>query len=606
MRQSPPKRRKIEPTQSQTTNGAATDNGQPTTPTRASYLSPTKSSLARSHPHLITRSSRRSVTEPRGKLLRDEILGRSDHIPEAPKTASQVARPQSVGLSIGASFVPANQNPSKRDLSELVKGSTTSIGQPTEKGRPALKERQPAKQTAWERSAPSQEPSSPVILPKLIPRKETDDRPVPRGASGEPELPPTPVELGLSPAPERPRGLASSSSPRDSKMSRRSGRWGSKSRGPLTSSPLKPRAPPAVEPSDEENESMQYDVQEAPESETEEAQRNNEEMTEESGRQASSLDSLYRRLQQLKKENEQLQAAIDDDDDLSEETVSMLRQSLLEDRLPRSFEFTDGGANWLSHLTFFAPGNLQLNAQTETKAFKDRTKIIHLLKVEAPPPWPPDALSCVFEVVVDAQTATVEHVDLKEAMGRARRTKSTKTEIYKWVNDRLEHPLHRLDVGGLIWGIGRWFNAAVERAKIFHWMNIKYNRSSAHVEHQNEDDGDRQLTQEKAIELARYLDMTENTAVDAEVTATAGGKKFRKKVMLIWTMNIDWAGGLRSDIQTTFSGIPQKAEPGLRTVFCSLIPTLGVKGAFENIWSLLHGDGDEFRSNSELKGKKKG
>ncbi|KIW33633.1 uncharacterized protein PV07_00469 [Cladophialophora immunda] len=607
MLHSPPKRRKIDPSLSQTSNGTGVANGQPTTPTRASYRSPTKSSLARSHPHLITRSTRRSVTEPRGKVLRDEILGRHDHIPEVPRTVSQVARRRDLDSPVDVSAAQANENQSSQESTALQKESTPSkAGQASDDERPALKERQPAQHTARERTESGEGPATPAILPKLVPRKETDARAVSRGASGEPELPPTPVELGLSPAPERPRGLASSSSPRSSKMSSRSGRWRDGSRGPITSSPLKPRAPPAVEASNDDNESMQDDAQEAPESELDEGQEHSEAVPEQSEEQVPTLESLKRRLEQLQKENEQLQAAIDDDNDLSQEIVSMLQQSLFEDRSLRSFDYIDGGGEMSSHLTLFAPGNLQLTARTETKVIRERTKMIHSLKLEAPPPWYPDAFSCAFEVVVDAENVQIEHVELKEVMSRARRTKTTRAEIFKWVNDRLEHPLHRLDVSGLIWGIGRWFTAAVERAKVFQWLDNKYNTPSSNQGQQHEDDNDHELTQDRAIELARYLDMTQNAAVDAETNVTAGGKKFRKKVILSWAIDIDWAGGPLSQIQVSVSGIPPKAEPGLRTIFGSLIPSLGVKGAFENIWMLIHGDSDEFKFGGTSKDKQKG
>ncbi|OAG44837.1 hypothetical protein AYO21_00799 [Fonsecaea monophora] len=606
MLQSPAKRRKIDPSPSQPTSAASAANAQPTTPTRASYRSPTKSSLARSHPHLITRSARRSATEPRGRLLRDEILGRHEHVPDPPKTVSQVPRQKSLDGAPDPPTTQANENLSAPDSTASLKEvATTRADQVIDNERPALKERQPAQHPAWERSASSEEAAPPSILPKLVTRKDTDPRPVVRGVSGEPELPPTPVELGLSPAPERPRGLASSSSPRSSKMSGRSSRWRDESRMPVTSSPLKPRAPPIDEASGGQSVSGQDDAQEAPESEVEEAQEDIEAPSEPGGEQASILETLRGKLQQLQGENEKLQAALIDDKNVSEETVSMLQQSLLEDRSLRGLGSTDGGGAMSAHLSLFAPANLQLTARTETMVIRDRTKIVHLLTIEAPPPWLPDALSCAFEVVVDAENVQVEHIELKEVMSRARRTKTTKAEIFKWVNGRLEHPLHRLDVGGLIWGIGRWFNAAIERAKVFQWLDIKYNSSLSDDEHQVKEEKDQQLTQDKAIELARYLDMTQNVAVEAEMNTTAGGKKFRRKVMLSWAINMDWAGGPTSDIQISVSGIPQKAEPGLRTVFCSLIPTLGVKGAFENIWTLIHGDSDEFKFTSTLKGKKK-
>lgn len=57
----------------------------------------------------------------------------------------------------------------------------------------------------------------------------------------EPELPPTPTELGLEPPPERPKGLLFSS------PSRRARKKGGSS---VKSSPLKPRDPPPEKPPD--------------------------------------------------------------------------------------------------------------------------------------------------------------------------------------------------------------------------------------------------------------------------------------------------------------------------------------------------------------------
>src|SRR6202000_1968331 len=113
--------------------------------------------------------------------------------------------------------------------------------------------------------------------------------------------------------------------------------------------------------------------------------------------------------------------------------------------------------------------------------------IMHILRIEAPAPWLPNALSCVFEVAVDAENAQIEHVELKDAMmAVTRRRKSSRDDIYKWVDDRSEQPLHRLDVSGMVWGMGRWFDAAVERAKVFRWIDLKYNRFSFDVNQQKD------------------------------------------------------------------------------------------------------------------------
>ncbi|KAJ9604422.1 hypothetical protein H2200_011258 [Cladophialophora chaetospira] len=598
MSQSPAKRRKLDNTQSRTSNDSAQDEIQPTTPTRASYLSPTKSSLARSHPHLVSRSTRRPATEPRGKALRDEILGgRSE--PPAPNTIAQIRPSQGLDGTDDTVDVQINGTASRADSTHLV--ANTNPLEAVDHERPPLKERQPAQSKRRERSISSDGPPPHVFTPKLVSKKSAAPRPVDRALSGEPELPPTPVELGLIAVPERPRGLASSSSPRGSKMSSGSRRRKTRSSGPVTSSPLKPAAAAPVRT---ENADTEDDVQQAPESEPEGLQGDEEESTE-LREQGSTLQSLREQVDQLTRENEQLQEAIHDDDKIDEALLSMVRESAMEDGfLQQPTASVRAEDRLTSYLTLFTPANLQLKTRTETTSMQERTKILHILQIQAPSPWLPNALSCAFEVTVDAENVQIENIELKDAMmAVTRRTKSTRAEIYRWVYERLEDPLHRLDVSGMIWAMGRWFNAAVERSKAFHWINLEYNRSPSKSSGQK-DEKDSELTRETCIELARFLDSTQNTAIDADVTITSGGKKFKKKLMLNWQISLDWAGGLVSDIQISTSGIPPKAEPGLKTIFCTLFPKVGIKAAFQHVWSLMHSDDADFSYESE-KGMRK-
>jgi hypothetical protein len=583
MSHSSAKRRKLDTSQLQGVDACSENNGQPTTPTRASYLSPTKSSLARSHPHLVTRSTRRSATEPRGKALLGEVLGGRSQTSQNNTTASQTAQAPGVNGRHDPDLGPVNP------VSSQMNGSTATTADVTEHQRQPLRERQPAQERTRGGSASSEEPASPMILPKLVSRKEASARST-RGHTGEPELPPTPVQLGLSEAPERPRGLGSSSSPRGSKMSTGSRRRRRRSGGPATSSPLKTKARPPFQPEVDGNGEVDEDAQEASESEAEQANHQDEEDSTEMRKQRSTLESLRKELEQLKSENQQLQEAIGSDDP-SEETLAMLRRSATED----GSLLSSNQDSISTYLKLFTPGNLLLTTQTETKLIEDRIKIMHNLKVEAPSPWLPNALSCVFKVTVDAEKVQIERVELKEAlMAVTRRSKSTEAEISAWVHRRLAHPLHHFDVSGMIWGMGRWFNAAIERARVFQWMDLKYNRFTFTEGDQNEA-VDTALTREGCIELARYLDSTQNSAISTDLTTTTGGKKFRKKLMLSWEIHLDWAGSLTSDIQISTSGIPHKAEPGLKTIFCSLIPRIGVKGAFTNVWRLMHSKSEEFQ-----------
>ena len=456
--------------------------------------------------------------------------------------------------------------------------------------RSPLKERQPTQEQIRQESVSSDEPASPVIIPKLVPRKAAVPGSVHRARTGEPELPPTPIELGVTMAPERPRGLASSSSPRVSKSGSR--RRGTRSGGPSTSSPLKPKSRPSAQAENGEADkeaAAQEVVREALESELELPQQEDEDDPTELREQRAIVESLQEQMERLQRDIQQLQGAIDLETP-SEEVLALLRESAAEDG-----SLDKGKQGSISaYLNLFAPGNLQLTSRTETKVVDERTKIIHTIRVEAPPPWLPNALSCIFDVMVDAENVQVEGIEIRDStMAVTRRTRPTASRIQTWAQIRTQSPLYGLDVGGMIGGIGRWFDAAVERAKVYHWIDQEYNRAALGKDDQNDGQANN-LTREVCIELARHLDSSQHTAVDADLTVL-GTRQVRKKMMLNWEIKLDWTGDVKSDIQISTTGIPRKAEPEMRTIFSGLLPKIGVKGAFTNAWNLIHTEGDEIK-----------
>ena len=469
----------------------------------------------------------------------------------------------------------------------VINSATSGVVRPR---RSPLKERQPTQKQRRQESVSSDEPASPVIIPRLVPRKEAVPGSIPQTGPGEPELPPTPIELGITMAPERPRGLASSSSPRGSKSGSRRRR--TRSGGPSTSSPLKPKSRPLAQAENEEADeeaAAQELVREAPESELEPPPQEDEDDPTELREQRATVESLREQRERLQRDIQQLQGAIDLETP-SEEILALLRESAAEGgTLDKGKE-----SSISAYLNLFAPGNLQLTSHTETRVVDERTKIMHVLRVEAPPPWLPNAFSCTFDVTVDAENVQVESIEIRESMmAVTRRAKSKAAGIQTWAQDRSQNALHALDVGGMIGGIGRWFDAAVERAKVYHWIDQKYNRVAFSKNDQN-DGQDNNLTREKCVELARHLDSSQHTAVDADLTVL-GNREIRMKLMLNWEIELDWVGTVKSDIQISASGIARKAQSELKTIFGGLLPKLGVKGAFTNVWNLIHSEGDEIK-----------
>ena len=181
MLQSSAKRRKTSedtsiPVTDQNTN--INTNATPTTPTRASYLSPTKASLARSHPHLVSNKNGRALTEPRGRLLRNELLRNKD------QSAPQTEKSQHTSTEEWKENATAPRPVARLQATTEVKSSASAATKPP---RP-----QALAQTRASKDSDSPEPVSPTIVPRLVKKSDPLTRAASRPRSNEPNLPPTP------------------------------------------------------------------------------------------------------------------------------------------------------------------------------------------------------------------------------------------------------------------------------------------------------------------------------------------------------------------------------------------------------------------------------
>ncbi|KIV86826.1 hypothetical protein PV11_02411 [Exophiala sideris] len=654
--ESPAKRRRLNDSDVEAGDQGDPENA-PRTPTRASYLSPTKSSLARSHPHLITRSGRQTATEPRGKALRDDILKNRPAASDAPNTTSKIN--QSAGPAVNdASATQTDGNPAEQ---EPIGGAEEFAG--TDGGSLETSSHQPRNQrpvipASRNKRRNNEMAFSPPIMPTLIRRADSGSRAHSRPGSDEPELPPTPVELGLSPAPEKPRGLASSSSPRGSKSGSGTPRRTTRSGAPVTSSPLKPKARAPAQGDDEASEGEPVDVNEAPESDFDEtedapvtAQHQEPAQTElptpseiqveealgsqpgthadgpaeaatsqQEGHPRTHVDDapmaddrlpnnlqsevqdkqatlrhLRAELNRLKEENEKLERVIgnEGDLDLDSDRLAMILHSVSKNCPPQSNNTKTHATP--ADLTKFLPGKLDFRHQTETSWVRGQIQLFHDLRIRAPHPWPMHVFAFALGVVVDVESGRCVRVELKDA----RSTRPSKTGILKWASERLQKRpdslgVHQFDVGGTIWGMGKWFEAAVERAKVFRQLDLQYNMSvnDADVIQKEHE----QLAKETAVALSKYLEVTQiQFEIHPPAFRRARGHKgtLKAKILLVWEIDLDWTSSVSSRIDLVMSGISQKAEGALKQVFSSLVPTQGVSEAFTVTWKMIHAEDDD-------------
>lgn len=184
---------------------------------RASFLSPTKASLARSRPDVLPRAAHHAVA---GRAQTAAFHAQRKELDRytSRTTANEPPLLHLRSRTLPTTFLPYRRRPGERDQ-PLAQASPTDRSHDIDPG--------PHKQEQDEESAQSERDD-------LGSRSSS-----PSDNSGEPELPPTPTQLGLEKAPVRPKGVLSSSPSwrREMRRIRRK-----KMRNGLGSSPLKSKS----------------------------------------------------------------------------------------------------------------------------------------------------------------------------------------------------------------------------------------------------------------------------------------------------------------------------------------------------------------------------
>lgn len=253
MSSSSPKRRKTSPSTSVPADasntsqrpGSRDSHHSPTK--RASFQSPTKASISRSHPNVLPRVLSRSP-EKTARKRPGSGTGEDDK-------ANSIER-RKFGLRDRKALRPSL---SGRDESPIIRHRSTSadhrrresstgfVARPKRLSRPSAEISSRQVSEVPDRSARPSSPHGGNLNDQTAgsaedPGSNTVTNPphLPEGENGDPELPPTPTELGLEPRPVRPKGLLSSSpSSRKEKRNRKRGIGFSPS--PLKPRPTKPR-----------------------------------------------------------------------------------------------------------------------------------------------------------------------------------------------------------------------------------------------------------------------------------------------------------------------------------------------------------------------------
>ncbi|KAL3460546.1 hypothetical protein BJX64DRAFT_182904 [Aspergillus heterothallicus] len=470
-------------------------------PPRPSFQAPTQASLARSHPDILERALSRSpsrksarqgsrdddkqqnVDETRGFGLRDrKALRPSITLTASPKNhvgrgnQSPLSFPSRRSSGLGAFAAPPRRVSKRISASDLLFHSPIT-----------------SQETRVESSlmnTPEDQLASELGSATGVADVGDDDL---EGLSlhdgfEEPDLPPTPTQLGLERPPGRPRGLLSSS-PSKERLGKR------RAMGDLEQSPSKLRI---VDYGAEHADSTEHFTAEndvlLPQSvfDKRKLKRELSKGLDSLKRDVSKLEALC---EQLERHGENVEPYLSDlnsllldaepfyttstNSRLNTQTVSSLISTLLPFSSKRPIKSLgdspeinpfalDRGAQTKSYLSAFAPLKLTASSNMIPSSTSDPLLERHQLILSPPPPFS----SSLFRVSVSYETDP-ERQSLVSVSAEIEG--NTPVYVRQWTKTRLANPVLKLDVSGLCWGINRYWEALMSRAQI--WAQIEEKHS---------------------------------------------------------------------------------------------------------------------------------
>ena len=453
----------------------------------------------------------------------------------------------------------------------IARAFTENRPRPSSSLRSPLTSRQPSASNPLRNHArspsPVKDPTPSFMRPKLVPRPDSSSSST-RHASSEPDLPPTPVQLGLEPPTERPRGLiSSSSSPYGSKSN--SSRKRRRQRGKhINSSPSKlceqvhSEEPQPVELVSTLQDQLQP---EAPESELQQPnlEGDEEEVPASIREKQAERKTLQVELAQLKADMRRLELLlVKEEPDITPRTLKALTTIKTASRsgspdivLPEMIVMP---ANPIPHLTLFVPAGLRIKTVTKSTRVGTELRQVHTVSVSAPVPYPPHLFGARIDVHTNPQTTQIESLELVRWYGDCATLHAT---FRKWVEARLANHLHSRDISGFVWGMGSYWEFCVKRANT--WNTLLTGKLS------DEESGPEELVKWLGRETIKM-------PVSDDVS-----------IVLTWTARLDWTGGVVESIGISCKGVPVKAHKMVADVFDGLRRRKGIIRAVEGVMKVL-------------------
>ncbi|KAJ5964507.1 uncharacterized protein N7479_004383 [Penicillium vulpinum] len=557
-----------------------------------SFQSPTRASLARSHPDILERAISRSPArrpadkdsgqqDPRKFGLRDRKALR----PSLTASASPLTRPRGPEAPQSSpnrrpSGVQAFAKPPRRISRRILPGDLVF-------GSPMPQPKNPDSNT----------PEHQLALELGSATREADMNigPDPNFMDEdmlEPDLPPTPTQLGLEKAPDRPRGMVSSSpSRRQEKRAKR------RTANALYESPLKAvnfQSPPledletasdlgagsaAVREKRSSREKSAADLRRL-RNEVEELEswakqiESNPDLKDEDG----GLDRFLSLLTSEEANRTSLPVVQTTPKSISSILATLLpfatnipRPKRELSPLPTNPFALQEASQSLPYLTAFAP--LTLKTRTTRSSRREELSEIHTLSFSPPSPFPASLynVTVIYETNPETQSLT----SLSVPTGSDSKKRKVPEALRRWIDTRLENPLLKLDVATLCWGINRYWESAITRARLWAHIDQKYGpRASRDRKDAASESKNGVITLSELRRLVPHLDRS-------AMIIKPKSSDSSPRVLLSNTLLLDdWTGEsqLRPEISVSMPGVDKKIDQETKKLFHALLREDGALG----------------------------
>lgn len=586
------------------------------TPKRASYLSPTKASLARSAPQLLESSAsakKNRESEPnRRQSLRDAVLGNRNLLPAEEQQERQdlESAMRKETTPVEASLTNAQESPT----SNVTEKENEVPNTPRHRGLvPAS--RQTRESSTPHRTGRSTRFASPKIVPQLVDSPRRANR---RSVSAEMELPPTPVQLGKDKLPDRPRGL-SSSSPGGRDKNRATLRGGN-----VQSSPLKPRDMPPILSEDEDDMADnaeiasglgedEQDVTSTTHDDVPAADVSASGSEDQRGITAPDIRSakdgdyttknldMIAKNQKIKSLQEELQVLQEESRKLKalgsrlSKHLNIDTESLPEDfgLVLQSIDHHDSNSNLptdqhpsfqkhtSSYLNLFADAAFVMSYETWEKTVAGRQKFVYQTTFRAAQPWPTDTLKINLETVIDWNTDIVEDV--------VSYNETKQPELTKWFQSRRQNAVLRCDAATLVNGTSKFFEGCIKRARIWKALIEPQADTCENDYHLSAILKDAVTSQNEAFLLLPYLFKTQHgfASPNAAQKQTRRSLGSAKQLIMTYEIGLDWLGRPEVETDILMTGFNQETVDAAKQLYKQVKQVGGIVEALNGVKNIL-------------------